>query len=147
MQEFFEKKTEEKPKWSVVQTDYFFYVQACFFVVPGADMEVVEKLTAGKFPKKDEDGINCTTDPNRRIFQKTIRDHQKRGHSVNGKHPKGGDTYQLKVVMPQALKGSENDFGTPTDDSAEKEIGKIFFHRFLLFMEQGFKVRIVFPGS
>ena len=98
---------------------------ACLAVIPGTHITFFQQTSGDEFREKNGTGIDAPP-KQRPFFSNPAGDgSQKSGHSIDGKHPDRGVTYELHLSPLKGFEARPEDFQAPADKSAED---KFIFH-------------------
>lgn len=121
-QEAFKQQAGDKPERRIVKADNFGQIPAGVFVVPGAQFAPVEPYTGEKFPGEDQTGVGESADDQTAVFDEAADRCKKGGHPIDGEHPDGSGAGQCHISFAESMKGCEDDFQKPSQQSTVNEV-------------------------
>lgn len=119
VQNFFENQSCSHPERRIVKANQTVYISFGITVVPRTEVMAFKKRTAHVFTGKDAGGINTSSTNRRQIFDKFVNRADNCRHTINGKHPDRSLSYQFSVVFAERTDRGEEDFHTPSGQSAD----------------------------
>ncbi len=136
MKKLFDGKSEQKPPGSIVQPDQSVDVQAGAAVIPGTALFCTQLFTGGKFRGINAKHIECAAQPCGSLLfgQKRRNGHNGGSSTVDGKHPKGGCSFEGIIASFQRIHGRKADLGKQTDQTAQGKILQEPLQMFLFHM-------------
>lgn len=123
-----EQETGYEPERCIVQTDHPGQIPAGALIVPGAQFAPVEPHTGEKFACEDQAGVGQAAKEQAAVAYQAA-DRRKEGcHTIDGKHPYGSGARQFQVSSAESVKGREDDFQKPSQQSAVYKVVNHFSH-------------------
>ena len=123
-----EEKACDKPAGGIVEPDEFSQIPAGALIVPGTELAAVQPHTGEKLTDEDQAGVGESPKQQGTVFEQAADRSEQGGHTVDGKHPDGGDAGQLIVPPAESVKGCEGDFQKPPQQSTVDKVVQKVFH-------------------
>ena len=108
-QDTFEKESGDKPAGSIVKPDHLGQIPAGAFIVPRTQLAAVQPYAGDKFTGEDQAGIGEAAKQQGTVSDQAAEGSEQGRHTVDGKHPDGGNAGQCEIPPAKGVKSREGD--------------------------------------